>query len=253
MSNFTQRSKSYTDARLFKIVREAEKYAPEAVAAAEAEIERRGLNAEDFPSTPTVKSFATVGKIMAGLAPPKVHDRPDDVLDWIEQPDQGNTAGEKYLLYLMIVIGLTGLVGIYGQWDYLTSALGPDANEFDPIAIIIILAILFQFFLVYLLWCKNRIGYYITACMAAIAIIGTAFQAQYLFDNLTNYGGLKASLVPTISTGLFLTNLGFSVAATWLVTRKDLMDIFGITKKSLIIAMVIGVVYSLSINFLFTL
>lgn len=253
MSDFTQRTQSYPDARLFEIVRDAEKYAPEAVAAAEVEIERRGLNSADFPAKP--KPFAKVSKMMAGLAPPKVQNRPDDVIDWIEQPQQENEAGAKYLLYLVFIIGLAGLIAIYDQWEYLQFALGPNGNGFDVVAVVIILAVLFQFFLAYLLWRRNRTGYYITACFAAIGLTGTLFLAPQLFQDHTDHGGLVdliESFYPSIDPITFFINLGLSLAAVWLVTRKDLMNLFDVAKKSLTIAIAIGVAYSLLSNLLFT-
>lgn len=250
MSNFTQRTQSYPDARLFEIVREAEKYAPEAVTAAEVEIERRGLNGEDFPSAPTSKPFAKVGKVLTQLSPPRAQHRPDDILDWMEQPEEENEAGGKYLLYLMIIIGLTGFVGIYDQWDYLIFSIGPNSYGFDYMAALIILALTFQFFLVYLLWQRSRLAYHLVFCFAIIGTIGTFFLTPYLFEQYKESGDLLSYLSPTVSPVLFLINLGFSLATIWLVTRKDLMNFFGSSKKSLTIAFAIGVAYSLFIQFI---
>lgn len=255
MSNFTQRSQSYTDARLFEIVREAEKYAPEAVAAAEVEIERRGLLADNFPQEEKAKPFGKLRGLAEKFSPPIDSERGDDIIDWITKPERGNTAGEKYLLYLMSVMGITGLIGIYDQWDYINYALGPLADGFDPIVAFIFLALCFQFFLIYLLWRKNRIACYITACFAALGLINTLFLMPYLFQRKDHGPGGLLDLIdlfaPTISPVQFLVNATFSVAVIWLVTRKDLMELFGIAQKNLTIAIVLGVAYSLVSNLLF--
>jgi len=142
MSNFAQRSRSYTE-------REAEKYNPEAVGAARAEIERRGLKETDFPATPPPSPLGRLGDYVDGFALPRSTNRPDDVIDWIDEPGQENSTGRSYWQLLLLVASAGLLYEIYLQLDFFRFVLGPLSNGIDHVFVIMVVGIVLNVFIIF--------------------------------------------------------------------------------------------------------
>jgi hypothetical protein len=242
MSDFPQRSRSYTDARLFEIVREAEKYAAEAVAAAETEIERRELQENDFPVKQEDRPFGKLSSIVEDLTPPRSSHKPDDVIDWEDKPAQENEAGLRYLRYLMIVSGLAGLFSFYNARTSIAYNLSYATSGGDPFVLIMYaLAFLFQIFLIYLLWRRNRIAFLLTAGFAAVGATSLLSLLLYKFKA----GGLEIlesmQAIILVEGFSLLISIGLTFTLIWLVYREELRNTFGITKDKLLIALATGV------------
>jgi len=248
MSDFAQRSLNYTDARLFEILREADKYDPEAVIAAQAEIERRGLGEADIPATPNHNPLNRLGDLVDGVAFPQSTRQRDDVIDWIDEPNQESSAGQRYLQLLLIASILSPLIDIYNQWDYIRFVFGPLAQGYESILLILV-GVLFQAFIIFMLWRRKRIGYQLTAGFAAYTLIGFLGLLLYLVQT-TEIGTYAAMAFFVKSRGLeMLSGIGLSAAIIWLASREELMALFKVSRAHLSWALAIGTGLALILGF----
>ncbi|TXF85422.1 hypothetical protein FUA23_20635 [Neolewinella aurantiaca] len=240
MANFAQRTKAYPDARLFEIVREAEKYAPEAVVAATAEIERRGLNDDDFAPQKVSRPFSKVGKMVTGLARPATTKKPDDVIDWADNPVQETETGRPYFQWLLLVSAAMVLIAIYSQYDYIKFHFSGQSRGVDATLIVSLLSTVLQLAVLAALWLGKRIGYQFTAGIAAYTIASFIGATIYSFRMLSEQGfSLRDIVVGSLQVESFLL-LCLAIASIWLLQRNELRSKFGVSQQGLTVALAVG-------------
>lgn len=256
MQDYSERSSRYTDNRLLSILREADKYHPEAVAAAREEVERRGLQEEVLAFVAPEEKVSFLERIGGAPAEPKGR---EDILDWFGAPVTEEPYTLRFVYGLIGVLVLLAIANLYSNFDYLWFVLFDELSFPDPFVVFLSLtepAIMLT--AAFLVFRRKLAGYQIAAALTGFWIIGLLGMLIFMYQINAEEGYSVGELL-TMDFPTFLNSLALPIAQVcimaWLLWQPRVKSYFAVPTKSFqryfLVGLVIGILLRVSLMFIY--
>ena len=244
-NNFTELYKTWATDKLLDIVDSPSDYQPLAVDAARLELHRRQLSAEQLEEAKTIQADRKKVKADKQQKTKAIEDKIKSVGSSIEDTfnpiQQEIPTTDKYIKLISLLLGGLSLYQFYKEFGMLKFMFTDSSASWDFSMVLYFLPLFLVPTAGLLLWFRKKHGW----TLSILFFSYTAAGAIPLFLSALNRqptGNVTLdTLFPVVSPTVYVWTFLLFGGATWIMTKENIREVYGIHKQTMFITIGLGV------------
>jgi len=243
-TSFGNLYKTWPTDQLLDIVDNPDDYQQAAVIAARLEISSRQLTAAQLTTAKNIQAARQQEELdkkeNAQIIEEKLKSVASSVTDTFKPIHNQEPGTDRYILLISIFIGGLFVYEVYSQFAFL-SFMFSDMKSWDFASMLYFLPLLLLPLSALLFWFRIKTGwllatlYFSYSATGNIPLLLSAFERQPTSSNLD-------IIFPAISPVVYAGSLLLFSSATWIMCKKSIREVYGISRQTMITTVGLGIV-----------
>eukprot|EP01029_Cantina_marsupialis_P030236 TRINITY_DN8077_c0_g3_i2.p1 TRINITY_DN8077_c0_g3~~TRINITY_DN8077_c0_g3_i2.p1 ORF type:complete len:258 (+),score=19.66 TRINITY_DN8077_c0_g3_i2:360-1133(+) len=238
MNQFKERFNSYSNVELLEIIDSSSGYQPEAIEAAENELEKRQLSTDDLKKAKLEQEKKREERIVQSMNKKKIEHKikniGDSISDTLNPIQNSPIKTEKEIRILTIVFGIISVYQIYNEFGMLKFMFGNDGAVWTFEMWLYFLPLILVPISTFLFWFRKKIGWILIGIYLIYSAISTFVMAIQVWNIKPTGNPQFDSIFPTTSPYIFALTFMFFIGFIWAIGKRNIREEYSISNGTMI-------------------